>query len=59
MYTFLNNSFTEGSDILKDDTMHLITTVLCNNENSVLKGFIDFVTGSGQKTIEKQDFIKI
>ena len=59
LYTFLNNSFVEGSDILKDDTMHLITTVLCNNENSVLKDFIDFITGSGQKTIEKQGFIKI
>jgi molybdenum-dependent DNA-binding transcriptional regulator ModE len=59
LYTFLNNSFAEGSDILKDDTMHLLTMVLCNSENSVLKGFMDFITGSGQKTIEKQGFIKI
>jgi molybdenum-dependent DNA-binding transcriptional regulator ModE len=59
LYTFLNNSFAEGSDILKDDTMHLLTMVLCNSENSVLKGFIDFITGSGQKIIEKQGFIKI
>ena len=59
LYTFLNNSFTEGSDILKEETKHLITLVLCNTENRVLKDFVDFVTGNGQKIIENSGFIKI
>ena len=58
-YTFLNNSFTEGSDILKDETKHLISLVLCNNENTSLNYFIDYVTGKGQKLIEKCGFMRI
>jgi molybdenum-dependent DNA-binding transcriptional regulator ModE len=59
LYTFLNNSFTEGSDILKNETKHLISLVLCNTENHVLKDFIDFITGNGQKTVENLGFIRI
>ncbi len=59
LYTFLNNSFTEGSDILKEETKHLISLVLCNTENRVLKDFVDFVTGNGQKIVENSGFIKI
>ncbi|MDD3986074.1 MAG: LysR family transcriptional regulator [Methanobacterium sp.] len=59
LYTFLNNSFIEGSNILKDETKHLITLVLCNSENPVLKEFVDFVTGNGQEIIENLGFIRI
>jgi molybdenum-dependent DNA-binding transcriptional regulator ModE len=59
LYTFLNNSFTEGSDILKNETKHLISLVLCNPENHDLKEFIDFITGNGQKTVENLGFIRI
>ena len=59
LFTFLNNSFSNGSDILKDDTKHLISLVLCNNENTVLKDFVNYITGDGQETIEKQGFMKI
>ena len=59
LYTFLNNSFTEGSDILKDETKHLISLVLCNTENRVLKDFVDFITGNGQKIVENSGFIRI
>jgi molybdenum-dependent DNA-binding transcriptional regulator ModE len=59
LYTFLNNSFTEGSDILKDETKHLISLVLCNTENRVLKDFVNFVTGNGQKIVENSGFIRI
>jgi molybdenum-dependent DNA-binding transcriptional regulator ModE len=58
-YTFLNNSFASGSDILKNETKHLISLVLCNTENTGLKYFIDYITGNGQKLIEKCGFIKI
>ncbi len=59
LYTFLNNSFSDGSDILKDDTKHLISLVLCNKENNVLKDFVDFITSDGQEIIENQGFIRI
>ena len=59
LYTFLNKSFTDGSDVLKNDTKHLISLVLCNSENKVLKDFVDFITGDGQKLIEKSGFIRI
>jgi molybdenum-dependent DNA-binding transcriptional regulator ModE len=58
-YTFLNNSFTSGSDILKDETKHLISLVSCNTENTSLNYFIDYITGNGQKIIEKCGFIRI
>ncbi len=59
LYTFLNKSFADGSDVLKNDTKHLISLVLCNKENKVLKDFIDFITGDGQKMIDKSGFIRI
>lgn len=59
LYTFLNHSFTEGSPILKNETQHLISLVLCNKENCVLKDFVDFITTDGQKIIEQQGFMRI
>ncbi len=59
LYTFLNHSFIEGSPILKNETQHLISLVLCNKENSVLKDFVDFITSDGQEIIEQQGFIRI
>ncbi len=59
LFTFLNKSFSDGSDILKDDTKHLISLVLCNNENTILKDFVDYITVDGQEIIEQQGFIKI
>jgi molybdenum-dependent DNA-binding transcriptional regulator ModE len=59
LYTFLNHSFAYGSSILKNDTQHLISLVLCNKENSVLKDFVDFITTDGQKIIEQQGFMRI
>jgi molybdenum-dependent DNA-binding transcriptional regulator ModE len=59
LYTFLNHSFIDGSSILKNDTQHLISLVLCNKENNVLQDFVDFITSDGQKIIEDQGFIRI
>jgi molybdenum-dependent DNA-binding transcriptional regulator ModE len=59
LYTFLNHSFIDGSSILKNDTQHLISLVLCNKENNVLQDFVDFITSDGQKIIEQQGFIRI
>jgi molybdenum-dependent DNA-binding transcriptional regulator ModE len=59
LYTFLNHSFIDGSSILKNDTQHLISLVLCDKENNVLQDFVDFITSDGQKIIEEQGFIRI
>ncbi len=57
--TFLNNSFTDGSNILKKDTQHIISLVLCNQDNKVLKDFLGFILGEGQKIIDKYGFERI
>jgi molybdate transport repressor ModE-like protein len=59
LFTFLNKSLTDGSDILKDETTHLISLVLLNKDNKGLSNFVDFVTGDGQKIIEMNGFIRI
>ncbi len=58
LYTFLNNSFINGSDVLKEDTNHILTMVLHNPENEKFKGFIDYVSGRGRKLIQELGFGK-
>jgi len=58
LYTFLNNSFTNGSDVLKEDTSHILTMVLYNPEDEKFKGFIDYVSGRGRKLIQELGFGK-
>lgn len=57
--TFLNSSFTDGSNILKEDTKHVISLVLYNHDNKVLKDFLGFILGEGQKIIDKYGFERI
>ena len=57
--TFLNSSFTYGSNILKSDTKHIISVVLPNNENEVLKDFLGFILGEGQNIIDNYGFERI
>ena len=57
--TFLNSSFTDGSNILKEDTKHIISLVLYNHDNKVLKDFLGFILGEGQKIIDKYGFERI
>jgi len=59
LFTFLNKSLTDGSDILKDETTHLISLVLLNNENQHLKNFVEFIVGDGQNIIEMNGFTRI
>ncbi len=56
LYTFLNNSFTNGSDVLKEDTSHILTMVIYDPENEKLKGFVDYVGGRGRKLIKELGF---
>lgn len=59
LFTFLNKSLIDGSDILKDETTHLISLVLLNKDNKSLSNFVDFVIGDGQEIIEMNGFIRI
>lgn len=56
LYTFLNNSLTPGSDLLKDDTQHIITLVLLKPDDKRLKGFLEFILGRGRKIIKESGF---
>lgn len=58
LYTFLNNSFTNGSDVLKEDTSHILTMVLYNPEDEKFKGFVDYINGRGRKLIKELGFQK-
>lgn len=59
LYTFLNNSFTDGSDILRNETKHLISLVPCKQHDNSLNDFLEFVSGQGQELVEKYGFTKI
>lgn len=56
LYTFLNNSFTSGSDVLKEETNHLLTMVIYDQDDTRLKGFADYVNGRGRKLIKNLGF---
>lgn len=56
-YTFLSSSLVEGSDILKNDTQHIISSVICNKEDKRISKFLEFIlTYKGQKIVEKNGF---
>lgn len=56
LYTFLNKSFTSGSDVLKEDTNHILTMVLYNPDDEKFNGFIDYIGGRGRKLIKELGF---
>ncbi len=56
LYTFLNNSFTNGSDVLKNETKHLITLVLLNQDDDRLKKSLEFILNKGRKLITELGF---
>ncbi len=62
LFTFLNNSFisgiVNGSDLLAEDTKHVIGMVLWNS-NPHLEDFLEFILGRGQRIIEKWGFERI
>jgi DNA-binding transcriptional LysR family regulator len=62
LLTFLNKSYisgiTTGSNLLAEDTMHIISMVLPNS-NPKLEDFLEFIVGRGQKLIDKWGFERI
>lgn len=59
LFTFLNNSYAEGSDIMKNETKHIIGIVQLNKANNSLKKFVEFVIDEAHETIENNGFSKI
>jgi molybdenum-dependent DNA-binding transcriptional regulator ModE len=59
LYTFLNHSMVNGSDLLLDDTKHILSMVVMENQGNKLDNFVDYVQGRGQKKVEKYGFQKI
>lgn len=59
LFTFLNNSFCSGQEILKKETTHLITMVLLNQEEKELKKFSKYISGEGQEIVNKLGFKRI
>lgn len=57
-YTFLNASKFQGSNLLKNETRHVIS-IIPIKEKREIKRFIDFILGEGQKIVEKEGFISI
>jgi molybdenum-dependent DNA-binding transcriptional regulator ModE len=56
-YTFISSSLWEGSDIIKKDTRHIISCVICNKEDERINDFLNFIlTFKGQKLVEKCGF---
>ena len=55
-YTFLNSSFTNGSDVLKNETKHLITLVIFNQDDDRLKESLEFILSKGRKLIAELGF---
>ncbi len=59
LYTFLNNSFTNGSNVLKNETKHLISLVLLNQDDERLKKSLEFILIKGRKLIKELGFERI
>lgn len=59
LYTFLNKSYTEGSNILKDETKHLITLAVLDQKNEKLKDSVEFILSKGRKLITELGFERI
>ena len=56
IHTFLNASFFSGSDILEEETAHIISLVRYGEFNPDIDAFIEFILGPGQRIVGKQGF---
>lgn len=59
-YTFINHSLEEGSELIKDETRHIISFIICNKEDKRINDFLNFIlTFKGQKIVEKYGFERV
>ncbi len=59
LYTFLNSSFSSGSNIIKDETRHIISVVVYKKHEKTIDDFIDFILDKGQNVVERCGFERI
>jgi len=57
--TFLNGSLFAGSNIIKDETKHIISLVMVNEQKKIIKDFLEYILNEGQKIVEKSGFERI
>lgn len=56
-YTFLNASYFNGNEILKNETRHVISLVQCNDSKDDIYNLIEYLLFDGQIKIGEQGFI--
>lgn len=56
LHTFLNASYFEGNNILKNETKHAISLVRYDEGNNEIDEFIKFIFSSGQQIIRREGF---
>ena len=56
-YTFLNASYFNGNEILKNETRHVISLVQCSDEKEDIYNLIEYLLFDGQSKIGEQGFI--
>jgi len=59
LYTFLNSSFFPGSDVIKEETKHIISLIMVNEHAENLKDFLEYILGEGQQIVEKKGFDRV
>lgn len=59
-FTFISSSLSNGSDIIKNETRHITSIVLCNRKDERINDFLNYVlTFNGQKIVEKCGFERL
>jgi molybdenum-dependent DNA-binding transcriptional regulator ModE len=59
LYTFLNGSYFNGNDVLKNATNHAISLVPVNEDKKEVNQIIDYLLTEGQEIIKKNKFTPI
>lgn len=57
LYTFLNGSYFNGNEILKQETRHVISLVQCNDSKDEIYDIMEYLLIDGQKQIREEGFI--
>jgi len=59
-YTFISRTLVEGSEILKNDTRHVVSSVICNKEDNRISKFLDYIlTFKGQEIVKRNGFERV
>lgn len=56
LYTFLNGSYFNGNELLKEQTKHVISLVQCNDSKEEIYEIMEYLLIDGQKQIQEEGF---